>query len=35
MTINIIKVHENFHLFSLKNNKCCLVAMSTGNESLI
>ena len=33
----IIKLHEKCHydLFSLKNNKCCLVARSTGNESLI
>ena len=33
--VNIIKLHEKCHLFSLKNNKCCLVAMSIGNETLI
>ena len=25
-----IKLHEKCHLFSLKNNKCCLVAMNRG-----
>ena len=35
MTINNIKLHEKCHLFSLKKNKCCLVAMNRGLLSVL